>query len=247
MSNDLLHGLTALHQSPARARRQLDGIAMRYGGVDFAGKRVLDIGGGIGAISVYAASRGASEVVCLDPGDDGALLDHADAQERFRQAVPTERVTFVAERLQDYQPPADPFDVVILNHAINHLDEAACERLPDDPAAVATYVGLFTDIAALTAPGGLFLAADVSPHNLFTRLGRRNPFTPSIEWHKHQTPETWISLLHQAGFGQFRVRWVPLPRFGTVGRVVLANPVGGYLTSAHFIVDAVRVSHSSPH
>jgi 2-polyprenyl-3-methyl-5-hydroxy-6-metoxy-1,4-benzoquinol methylase len=40
--------------------------------IDFDGKRVLDIGGGDGVYSFYAAAMGAAEVVCLEPEAAGS-------------------------------------------------------------------------------------------------------------------------------------------------------------------------------
>jgi len=43
-----------------------------FQGVDLAHKRVLEIGGGAGVYSFYAAIQGAKEVVCLEPEAAGS-------------------------------------------------------------------------------------------------------------------------------------------------------------------------------
>jgi FkbM family methyltransferase len=41
-----------------------------FGNIDFSNKNFLDIGGGIGLHSFYAASKGARQVICLEPEAD---------------------------------------------------------------------------------------------------------------------------------------------------------------------------------
>src|SRR5438067_4566581 len=53
-----------------------------FRGVQFDGKRVLDIGGGDGIYSFYAAARGATEVMCLEPEARGAIPGAANIFER---------------------------------------------------------------------------------------------------------------------------------------------------------------------
>lgn len=58
-----------LHKNQRRLRLYAETI---FNGVDFSGARVLDIGGGGGLYSFYAAVNGAKEVVCLEPESDGS-------------------------------------------------------------------------------------------------------------------------------------------------------------------------------
>ena len=67
-----------------------------------------------------------------------------------------------------------------------------------------------TKLAALCAPGAYLVVKEAMPHNLFGRLGLKNPLMPTLEWEKHQTPELWIELLAQVGFREPRVRWTTL-------------------------------------
>ena len=58
-----------LYSSKSRLKFQMD---MLFRGVDLKDKKVLDIGGGYGLFSLYAASRGAKKVICLEPEADGS-------------------------------------------------------------------------------------------------------------------------------------------------------------------------------
>src|SRR5438105_1775838 len=57
-------------------------------GVEFEGRRVLDIGGGEGVYSFYAAASGASEVVCLEPEAAGSIGGETDMFSRIRGQLP---------------------------------------------------------------------------------------------------------------------------------------------------------------
>jgi SAM-dependent methyltransferase len=221
------------------ADRHMYRITNRYKDVDFRGKRVLDIGGGLGLISYYASIKGASAVVCLDPGDDGAIIDLNAESMRLQQAMQTDTVSFLPLKLQEYDPDGALFDVIIMSSSINHIDEAACERLPDDPEARQSYREIFQQIASMSKPNGRLLVSDVSPRNFYARLGVRNPFAPTIEWHKHQPPDVWIDLMAQVGYADFKVRWLSLPRFGRFGEIALSNKLGAYVINSAFMIDCV--------
>jgi SAM-dependent methyltransferase len=211
-------------------------------GVPLAGRRVLDVGGGNGLMSFFAAANGAGPVVCLDPMADGSnpamdrqyrLLDDAmgaDVDVRVRRCG-----------VEDLDPDSGQFDVVLVHNAVNHFNEAACAALPAAWAA-AWYRELFGRIAALLPPDGDLILADCAARNLWGDLGVRNVFAPTIEWRIHQQPRVWVRLLEAAGFDRPLVSWNPPGRLGTAGRMLLANRVGGYLTNSHFTIRMKRAS-----
>ena len=104
---------------------------------------------------------------------------------------------------------------------VNHLDEEACIRLRKDPVARERYLTIFRKLAAIMRPGGRVIMTDCSPFNFFPTVGLRNPMHPSIDWHKHQSPKVWVTLLSQCGFCDASVRWVvqrPLVPLGPLVR-----------------------------
>src|SRR5262249_44080009 len=112
---------------------------------------------------------------------------------------------------------------LILSHAsVNHLDEEACVRLGDDPAARARYVELFRKVRDLLEPGGLFVLADCARENYWARLGRKSPWAPEIEWEKHQEPTTWQDVLADAGLQTASWSWFH-PFYGTRKLAPLLN------------------------
>lgn len=208
-------------------------LADLFRGVDFTGRRVLDIGGGNGIYTFCAAVMGAREVVCLEPLEAGSSGRVAQEFERIRAALPRAAVTLDTRTVQQYHDAAG-FDVILMNASINHIDEDACTRLLEDPQAREAFRQVFAHIAGLAKPGARLIVVDCTRDNFFPALGLRNPFIPAIEWHKHQAPGVWARLLQEAGFGSPRVRWQPLYRFGKIGQRLLSNRAAAYFLKGLF-------------
>jgi SAM-dependent methyltransferase len=209
-----------------------------FAGVPLEGRTVLDVGGGSGLFSAYAASAGAREVVCLEPEAAGGAAGMNSTFAKLADAAGvTNRVRLERTTFQDYAANNvihKPFDVVLIHNAINHLDEGATIRLKEDPAARETFAGLFRKLRSLAAPGGDLLVTDCCRTHLWPLLGMKNPLMPQIEWHKHQDPGLWASLLSDAGFTDPRVRWSSFNRFGAAGWALLANRAAAFIFTGHF-------------
>jgi SAM-dependent methyltransferase len=202
--------------------------------VHFPNKRVLDIGGGRGIYSFYAACNGARDVVCLEPESDGSS---SGVREKFRELQGLLRLNNVVLEevtLQAFRPEGEAFDIVILHNSINHLNEPACIDLRRDESSRIAYKELFSKIHSMSSKGAKMIICDCSPYNVFPLLGRRNPFAPSIEWHKHQRPQVWASLLGEVGFGNSRILWFTPDRFRRLGRVLFSNEPMMYFWASHF-------------
>lgn len=210
-----------------------------FGTIDFQGRRVLDIGGGDGMYSYYAALRGAREVICLEPAGEGAEGWEASTFSRLRDAMPELPVRRVEQTIQSFED-AEGFDVLVSIASINHLDEDACTRLQDDPAAQEKYRRCFQHIGSLARPGARFVIADCTRHNFFNLLGMKNPLCRTIEWEKHQTPQLWADLLREAGFSAPQIRWEPIYRFGWVGRFVLSNALAAFFLKSCFRLEVAK-------
>jgi 2-polyprenyl-3-methyl-5-hydroxy-6-metoxy-1,4-benzoquinol methylase len=208
--------------------------------VPLAGKSLLDIGAGTGLASVYAAAAGAKRVVALEPEAAGSSSGMIDTAAELAEAAQVDEVERKALTFQAYDAGGEVFDVVLLHNSINHLDEQACIHLRDDPKARQTYVGLGRRLAELIRPGGWLIIADATCSNLYPALGMRNPLQPSIEWHKHQAPETWAALLSEVGFADPYIRWSSFNRFGRAGRLLLGNKLAAYFLMGHFMLTMRR-------
>lgn len=223
-----------LYSSKGNLKFYLNGL---FENVDLSQKEVLDIGGGKGLVSLYAAVKGARRVVCLEPEEDGSRNGMISGYHNLRKELPESLpVELLPLRLQDYlqQASSGKYDVVILNSSINHLDENACIHLRDADASYRTYVTIFKNVSRIMKDGGILIATDVSCKNFFNDIHVKNIFVPTIEWHKHQKPGTWAAVLKDAGFKNPKVKWPSLNRLRTPGRLLTANSFMSYLTRSYF-------------
>ncbi|UCG52465.1 MAG: class I SAM-dependent methyltransferase [Candidatus Latescibacterota bacterium] len=213
------------------ARSQLEDL---FGGIDLDNKRVLDIGGGSGVYSFYAACMGAKEVICLEPEADGSMGDEFEVYDRLRSTLDRVTVKIDTRTIQEYGNDRGKFDVILMHASINHLDETACINLLEDKSSWEKYRRLLSLVSELAAPGARLIVCDCSRYNFFAFLRIKNPLVPAIEWHKHQAPEVWARLLEEVGFCDPEIRWEPLYRFRKIGRLFLANKVASYFLKSVF-------------
>lgn len=205
-----------------------------FDGIDFRGKTMLDIGGGDGMLSFYAACAGAAKVICLEPEVAGSSAGTDAAFQRTASFLGQENVQLLPRRLQDYDSGDGSFDILLLHASINHLDEGACIRLARDREAQRSYEQLFGKLASLARPGAKLLVVDCAQRNIFADLHIKNPFAPTIEWHKHQSPKLWARLLAQAGFNNPIIRWNSFNTLRTCGRLFLGNGIAAYCLTSVF-------------
>lgn len=117
-------------------------VARVLAGLDLAGKRVLDIGCGSGAIAVLLAEvYGAAEVIGIDVEDD---VCNAATRLTAKKGV-TDRVTIQRVDPGPLSFPDGHFDVVFSKDSIIHI--------PDKEA-------LCADVFRVLKPGGWFAASD---------------------------------------------------------------------------------------
>lgn len=206
-----------------------------FDGIDFEGKSVLDIGGGIGRTSCYAACRGAEKVICLEPEVAGSRPGMSETAQDFRSALGlSDKVYLISCMFQDFDAEGQEFDIIVLHDSINHLDEAACRTVHRDEGSRAIFAALFNKLASLARPGAKLVMTDCSRHNIFQAIGCKNPFAPTIAWDIHQAPEFWAELLSESGFRKPRIRWHTLNRLGNLGRAVFGNRLAAYFYTSHF-------------
>jgi hypothetical protein len=217
--------------TPRHLDIQLDYL---FNGITLENASVLEIGGGNGLYSFYAAYRGANTVVCLEPLADGSSQRANTEFTLLSTALDYRQLSYVPNTLQDYDAAGQRFHVILLQSSINHLDESACINLAHDVDAQQTYHVLFRKLYDLSHMNAKLIITDASRHNFFQAINRPNPFVPQTEWHKHQSPKRWISLLQSAGFTKCTLGWAPVKRLGAVGRVITANRLASYFLSSQF-------------
>lgn len=204
-----------------------------FRGIPLTGATVLEVGCGTGAWAIWSALKGAHRVVGIDPESKGSAPGTLAA---FRRTIETLGLSGQTEALAcslEELPTSDrSFDVVVMYDAINHLDEDAVVNLHRDQGAVRRYVTLLRHLRSRVHEGSWVVVADCGRDNAWRRLGLRSPLAPSIEWHKHQNPHTWVMVFAQAGFRKMDLRWSPLQPFPRL----TANWLAQYLTCSHFVL-----------
>lgn len=206
-----------------------------FEGVSFKGMTMLDIGGGFGLFSLHGAYMGAKTVICLEPELVGSREGVANKLSKFYGSLPPHiNIIHKAVTFQEFEPGNQTFDIILLHNSINHLDEEACINLQHSDDAKKRYQAIFEKLGELAAPSARLIIADCSRYNFWHQIRLRNPVAPTIEWHKHQRPEYWSSLLNAFSFANPQIRWTSPVRFGKIGRFLFGNWLASYLTMSHF-------------
>jgi SAM-dependent methyltransferase len=219
-------GYSSGHRYKARAE-------FLFRGIEFDGKRVLEVGCGSGAWALWAGINGARYVIGIEPEADGSSSHVLD---RFQQSIRTlglEERVFAADYLLHELPwDTEKFDVIVMYNVINHLDEDSVVKMHKDTNAFDRYVSAVRDLKERVAPGGWVIVADCTRDNFWPRIGMKSPLAPNIDWDKHQHPEEWIKVFESAGFQTEDLRWSPLqPFMRTTG-----NRLVQYFTASHFVL-----------
>ena len=160
-------------------------MRMVFAGIDFQNRTVLDVGGGSGLYSFYAAVTGAEKVLCLEPEGAGSWSGMNAKFHRLKQLLACTNVEIQPLTLQAFDSAGEHFDLILSHNSINHLDETACINLLANPSAKAAYHAIFSKIYSLSKPGATLVLCDCSRYNFFPLLKLRNPFAPTIQGHKH--------------------------------------------------------------
>jgi SAM-dependent methyltransferase len=107
---------------------------------DVSGRRVLDLGCGVGQLAFYLAEAGAADVLALDVSE--RMLELARAE----RAHP--RVEYRLQSIEDAEFPAGRFDLVVSSLAVHYVQD---------------YRGLVRQIAGWLAPDGVLVYSTEHP------------------------------------------------------------------------------------
>ncbi|MCK5850206.1 MAG: class I SAM-dependent methyltransferase [Kiritimatiellae bacterium] len=228
---DILPSRTILLSAKSALRFVLNDL---FKGIEIDGKAILDIGGGSGIQSCYAACMNAREVVCLEPEGDGGRNIATEKFKKLKDLLSLDQATLEPVTFQEFESVGRKFDVILLNKSINHLNEDACIKLLNDEDAINIYNSLFAKLSSLSNYGAKLIVCDCSRYNFFSLLGMRNPIAPTIEWHKHHSPEVWADMLSKHGFGNPDIRWLSISRLGLPGKLLTGNKAISYFLQSRF-------------
>lgn len=200
-------------------------------------KKILDVGGGYGLLSLYAAIMGADNVVCLEPETDGSSSGSQMLFYQLKEDLQIENVKLCTLTFQEHSEN-EKYDIIILHNSVNHLDENSCVNFSTDPTAYNVYKELFAKMNRLLNNDGLIILSDCSRYNFWDLIGLKNPFDFNIEWPKHQSPFKWRKLLNKTGFEVQKIKWSSFNRFHHIGKFLLGNLIFAYFLTSHFTIYA---------
>lgn len=242
MNKQFDEAVAAVVPSDGAARRLRSSIVAVFRDVQLQGATVLDVGGGAGLHSLYAALNGAAKVICLEPGAQGAMAEYSQPSGVRTNDVLGASVQVLPLTIQEFDPGMERFDVILLHNSVNHLDEQACMKLPDDVGSARSYKVIFEKLSSIAKDGALIIITDSSSKNFFALVPLRNPFAPSIEWEKHHRPSVWIALLESTGFTNVGTYWIVPQRLGSIGQQLFGNGPCTFFLSSYFRLTASRTT-----
>jgi cyclopropane fatty-acyl-phospholipid synthase-like methyltransferase len=210
-----------------------------FDGTSLQGRNVLDVGGGTGLLTLWAAVNGAN-AVCLEPESAGSTQSVRKVFERMKTEIsPDLKATMSPDYVQDYLASCEKkFDIIVMANSINHIAEEQCATLLYNEASRDSYVSFFEQLKTHLTAGGHLIVTDCDRRNFFGDLGVRSPIMPTIDWSIHQSPSTWKDLMEKAGFRITSIKWSTPNFLGTIGKVLLGNRFAAYFLFSHFRIAA---------
>jgi len=213
--------------------------------ISFVDKSVLDVGGGSGLFSLYARCMGTQPVICLEPESSGSTKGASSKLRQYADRLNLDNIYLEASTLQNYEPGGVSFDIILLHNSINHLSEEACNNLKVSAEARKEYEAIFAKMSQVAKPGAKLIITDCSRYNFFALLRLKNPLAPNINWHKHQSPKLWCSMLKDAGFINPHIRWGFFPRLGIIDKYLLGNHLASFFLTSHFCLVMEKCQESA--
>ena len=206
-----------------------------FKGIDFKGKTLIDIGGGNGLFGFYAALNGAKHAVVMEPEFDGSSSGMIREFNELKELLGgLNNIEHTTEVLEDYDRASHSFDYILMHNSVNHINEEACVTLTKDKNSDDIYQSFLLKLREVCHSATELIICDAARNNFWSDLGMSNPFTPQIEWLKHQNPSVWAAVFQKAGFETISTKWTSPNQLEKLGSILLGNRLGGYLTISHF-------------
>jgi 16S rRNA G966 N2-methylase RsmD len=203
--------------------------------VDFADKSLIDIGGGNGLFGFYAACKGAKHVVVMEPEFDGSSSGMIREFNELKKLLGgLDNIEHTTKVLEEYDRDSHSFDYILMHNSVNHINEEACITLTREKESDDIYQSFLLKLREICHDGTELIICDAARNNFWSDMGMSNPFTPQIEWQKHQNPKVWSRVFEKAGFETANISWTSPNQLGKLGNLFFGNRIGAYFTISHF-------------
>lgn len=205
-----------------------------YQNIDFRNKSILDVGAGYGLFSLSIGLLGAKKITALEPELEGGTTTMVQIFRNLANKFNIKSITILKKIFQEFEPGEEKFDVILFHNSINHLNEENCITLLDSEKSRAIYKDYFANIFNMQNKEGILIITDCSRFSFFDKIGLKSPLAPSIEWHKHQAPEVWISLAESVGYKKIGLTWTTTGYFSSLEKFLFSNKIASYFLMSHF-------------
>ncbi len=210
-----------------------------FEGVNLKTKSLLDLGGGNGIASFFAAhSDNSCRCTIVDPFEDGSntlmITQYEKLSKVYGNAVKLHKG--YVESL----PIDEKFDIILMHNSINHIGEEIIADIVSSQKYWKEFSARLEPIIMRAKKGATIIVADCSNKNFWNDLGIKNPLAPTIEWNLHQPPRVWQKMLENFRCKHLRTNWTSRREFLFLGKFLLANKFLSYFTDSHFVSTYIK-------
>jgi len=227
--NEIAEGSDNCDKFTHHLQRQLRGLTLD-------GKKILEVGCGKGAVSLYLALfERVGRVVALDEaaGEGGPVGVTAELERAVDRFTPGNLEVVNADIMENGYPDA-AFDLIIANRVLHHVVDSG--YISRDAAARRDYLRVLAELKRLLVPGGMLLVAEISRISFWRwspiRLRQRN-----IGWPIHPTRRELLEVVREAGFALHSFDYIVPYRLRRL-RPLLARPWAQFFLGPNFVIGA---------